>query len=779
MITTPLITKLKSSGGTLYTFTSTSRDLTRVATNSSNYKFKFSHFACLNLPYIMQDTEEVNSTLMNYDVYLDLNELNYIQNLRSYISYEDFHVDFQLTDDVDTDELTKCEIVSLTPYEDTVTATYNNTKYTASLENRIVGNTVKFYIKLYFSDGTTFETKTLTYNRDYVGNNVEKGLYLEQLGNYTYGTSNDYNVAIAEHFQNYILNFEALLMNEDTYDTTLLRSPAERLFFNWLRKVGGIRFEKTSSDEDGYNLYSENVSSYGDNVDEYLGRTVQYLGNVDILNQVNVNGDSFGEIYIYLPSSTGASTDVYFRAINDTNYKNDVYTYGSEKIVGRSGFADEDKPIDDIRLDAIYDSDQGGNYYIGDEGYCLDFRESSYAKHGSIENMNSDSYINFEFNCVLIYYDLIKTGVDGDEEYATNLYGVLFLDNFVRDDTSVTDQYLAHINPLPKFRSSELDDGNAFALKLDLKIDTTPTSTMVRIPMNQVCDCDELVASTLSGVTLEDGTEVSTTTLSSSCECGTDGSTDSYVDPNDSRGFALYNSALEQLHKCIDIFYTQQNEIYTLQDRVETLESLIVNLTDMSDIRTELDIIQARLDSNGIIDTTTLTDMIAAISDKLNDYIESNNQIVESTQENNQSYKYVGRVSLDTDVEGDYIYVNENEVSLNLMNNTNLVLLSVLEPDDTEIPETEQLVITINTPNVSWKSGQSVKFVITDDFKFNNIKHDSLKIQTVLTNLGITIPIKTFDKTELERMKRKSEIEVICLDSDFSTLDGKFITTTR
>ena len=44
---------IKTNGGTLYTFTSASKDLTKVATNSSKYKFRFSHFACLNLPYMM------------------------------------------------------------------------------------------------------------------------------------------------------------------------------------------------------------------------------------------------------------------------------------------------------------------------------------------------------------------------------------------------------------------------------------------------------------------------------------------------------------------------------------------------------------------------------------------------------------------------------------------------------------------------------------------------------------------------------------------------------
>ena len=46
---TPILKDPKSHGGTLYTFPSASRDLTRAFTNSE-YEFAFSHFACLNLP---------------------------------------------------------------------------------------------------------------------------------------------------------------------------------------------------------------------------------------------------------------------------------------------------------------------------------------------------------------------------------------------------------------------------------------------------------------------------------------------------------------------------------------------------------------------------------------------------------------------------------------------------------------------------------------------------------------------------------------------------------
>ena len=51
MIPTPYLKPFSTQGGTLYVFPSVSKDLTRTLV-SNDYEFKFSHFACLNLPDI-------------------------------------------------------------------------------------------------------------------------------------------------------------------------------------------------------------------------------------------------------------------------------------------------------------------------------------------------------------------------------------------------------------------------------------------------------------------------------------------------------------------------------------------------------------------------------------------------------------------------------------------------------------------------------------------------------------------------------------------------------
>lgn len=721
MVTTPLITKIKSSGGTLYTFTSTSKDLTKVATNNSTYKFKFSHFACLNLPYIMEGS---NTTYVNYT--FDANEHKTIDYIKSHISDNKFYIEIKLKDEEYTNNTTCFIIFNDKKYS----CTSKNGIYNVniSIDKSLIHSIFKFRVEIYENNKPSTETiidkLELTYNGYVVGNDMEKGLYLEQFNGYKFST-NDYNISMAEQFQNYILNFESVILNSKDFNSNSLKSPAERIFFNWLRKVGGIRFNK-------------NIENEKYNTD----RTVQYLGDIDVINQVNINGDAFGEVYLYIPSNVGATPTIKFKTITDSNYKQDTYKYGSEIICGRDNFKEEDKPIDDISLKAIFDGDEGGNFYLGDEGYCIDFSDPE-----QIRIDNSESYENFEFNCVLIYYDLMNNVT---KESQTNLYGVLFLDNFKSNNINTTGKYLAYIDPLPKLRSSELDDGNSFALKLDLKFDTAPSTTM------------------------------------------TNQSIETYEDPNKVDGYSLYFQALTQLQKCIDTFYTQQHDIYRLQDRINDIESIIINQPNISEVEYKIENLRSKLDSLSINNLNDMSQKINEIEDKLKNIyfkeikgiefgsgLDTTTNYINDTVVNNtlQNYNYVGCVSLNTDIEGDYIYIKDNSINFDLLEYTNLILMCENESDDSDVSLYENLTININVKNINWEKGQSIKFVANDNFKFNDIRHENLILQTTIDDK--IIKIKTFNKDDIDRMEFKNELEIICINNDFKTENYKFITVLR
>jgi hypothetical protein len=272
-----------------------------------------------------------------------------------------------------------------------------------------------------------------------------------------------------------------------------LRTPSERIFFNWLQKVGAIKFNGDSETLEGYGVENINIS-YNDKLSDvsqlpskgndtiyrinnklYVWRggewrsrvlisdTVQYIGTIDMVNNVDIDNDTFNEIYLNIPAGVGKS-DVKFK-INqfDKNYENgeiidvskDIYCDNVKYIIGRDPA--KLNMSDDVTLNALYDSKyelQSGYdkpIYKIDNAYCIDFNDSRYI--GGIEGMNLNSEDDFEFNCVLIYYRIRR----GDGSWITNLYGVLFLEEVTISDYNVNlnedDERAGYIQRYPKFKN--------------------------------------------------------------------------------------------------------------------------------------------------------------------------------------------------------------------------------------------------------------------------------------------------------------------------------------
>ena len=362
---------------------------------------------------------------------------------------------------------------------------------------------------------------------------------------------------IQNHLQNYVMNFENAILNgmgmEYDYDNDILTSPAEKVFFNWLQKVGEIKFKEDSTIEDC------------DNIGQ---RVVQYIGNLDIMNTVEVNGDTFEELYIYIPSSVGASTDVYFRRgelTDDKNYLDREYILLDSDIENLQG-----NRTDGEKLPLFYDNIDGENSnvfsnnsktYVGDIGHTIDFRDSSYDGGEGINNMNAKSQENFTFNAILIYYDLLqKSKTPGVKKVTTNLYGILFfgMENGI-------------LKPFPKIKERVYGGGTSFGFKIDMKIDTVGD---------------------IIGQLVE-------------------------VSPENTSALSLYERSLVQLQKCIDIFYTQKVELTKLSERVSKLENLLTGIESVQSLRSDINRLYNIFDGNLMVDTTALLGLIDENSKRL------------------------------------------------------------------------------------------------------------------------------------------------------------------
>ena len=85
-------------------------------------------------------------------------------------------------------------------------------------------------------------------------------------------------------FQNYCLNLETLIINQDNYNSTLLKTPSERIFFKWLKELGAIRFDQASDLESTKDRFTEEASATTG--PQRYNQVVKYIGDIDIVNNV-------------------------------------------------------------------------------------------------------------------------------------------------------------------------------------------------------------------------------------------------------------------------------------------------------------------------------------------------------------------------------------------------------------------------------------------------------------------------------------------------------------
>jgi len=126
-------------------------------------------------------------------------------------------------------------------------------------------------------------------------------------------TQNDY---LAESFQNYCLNLEALITSSNEYDSNLPSNVSERVFWKWLKEIGAIRYREaligSESINTGFFVEENETDSYQ--------RVVQQIGDINIINNVKRNLNNFTEVYIYISSKSGSTPDILFKTREDANY---------------------------------------------------------------------------------------------------------------------------------------------------------------------------------------------------------------------------------------------------------------------------------------------------------------------------------------------------------------------------------------------------------------------------------------------------------------------------
>jgi len=636
----------------------------------------------------------------------------------------------------------------------------------------------------------------------------------------------DANIDFSQSFQSYCLNVESTILSSDTYDSDAKQNVSERIFFKWLKEVGAIRYQPATSDQvvstldqntvitvDGLpstqKRYTEGDPSGGTGSFGLAGstynRVVQYIGNLDIVNSVKNNNNTYSEVYVHVPTKDGNTPTVMFKNVVDSNYYEDFQWTNNpadpldkEYLTGRS--YDELNPSGLTNL-AIFDDDVlgsptvsysdttngttgSGNWYTprdtantyfsdstftdptslilsksysgatGGAGFQkyvrtkldsvgIDFDPDSYkeivddASISTLEEFNSTAASqDFDFNCVLVYYDVYDPANTSDS--ATNLYGVLFLDDV---QTTGTDIY-----SIPRFKKYKPNivtklNGNAYGLKLNIKFDVDVDQTGVEQAINDYSPFSLTMFMDAVNV-LQDASS----TINNNAA--------SYID------LERRVAAMENLMLTGDTSATLDRRIMSIENSLAANQALFNNTQSvMGLINQNYELIRAVVNNETSVEISYNLDTIkqgtgVIVDRSIPDQVTINN--------NNQEFNIgdnLGTVTLQNNSQNAIALRNFGNYSKHVNNGTPINL-------------TSDLVIRLDNSVVQWKKGQSYRFsfgdqIIPGDFNItfltNAVGKYPINNPTGVPYSTLVISLVDSDISSYDYMP---VIEMVCIDNE-------------
>lgn len=201
------------------------------------------------------------------------------------------------------------------------------------------------------------------------------------------------------------------------------------------------------------------------------------------------------------------------------------------------------------------------------DGISLEFDINNYFPIASNPAIKSFSDFNalpetvsFEFNAVLVYYDVYDVST---EKRATNLFGVLFLDNV--EDTLAGGGYIPRLKKYKPNRITGLN-GNSYGFKINLKFDINTEDAAIVSAVNEYAPFS----------------------------------------------MQLFLDALNQMQSSADILTSQTALVEDLRVQVEELKGLIYNADDLQDLNYRVDALETQIQASqaALDNTDTLMTLI-------------------------------------------------------------------------------------------------------------------------------------------------------------------------
>jgi hypothetical protein len=644
MATTPLIKTPQADGGTFYTFSSAAKDLSRTL-NNDELKLVFSKFVLLNLPDFDRLDPNTFSQFENYMQFDTIDgaiwsgglkgdpNVNFTESLQNYA----LNLEELIISDVDYDNTTNLSVTERVFFKwlkETGAMRFRE----ATVLEQVSGLTTPRFVE---EDEITTGTRQYRRVVKYIGeidivNNVDKA--------------------------------------GEAYTELYINVPTE------VGRTPTILFESVSD-----NNYQPSLKIQGK--DEFiLGRNAATIHpqGLDILAWYDYDQPLQG------PGPAGY-TDPNANWMNESTPPSTTDAYFTEPTSFISVLNDNI-----IKYPADYGNPSGynGSAYVRSQldGISVDFNPNDYqqiatdAAISTIPQFNgTDLAESFEFNAVLVYYDMVD--LSNSANTTTNLYGLLLLDNV----TPTTDG--GFIQRYPKFKPNVVtgQNGNSYGFKINLRFDASPGT---------------------SGI-------------------------DTIVNDYNTFSMGLFSDASAQLQSSAQIFQRQQVEIANLELRLAAVENTLNSVSTSAFLQSQINSLQTQVDNASLAfaSSTTLLDLIAKNSDEIQAL--ANGEVSETLQYNTSVVRQGTGITVNTNTPNQ-IHISNNVQEYNFMvpldisdlpiNPTNPLNLNVVDPRvfvelgtftnmirlDTINQAGGDLNIFIDDLSVQWRTGQTVRLT------FNN-----------------------------------------------------------
>ena len=652
MATTPLIKTPQAQGGTFYTFSSAAKDLSKTL-NNDNLKLVFSKFVLLNLP----DFDRLDpNTFSNFENYMQFDTIdgaifngglkgdpnvNFTESFQNYA----LNIEELIISDSDFDNTIRRSVAERVFFKWLKETGAMRFRAATSLEKNPAVTTPRFV------EEDEALTGAVQYRRvvKYIGeidmvNNVDKAgeAYTELYVNVPTEVGGTPTIL-----------FDAI--SDDNYQPSL--------------KIQGIN-------EFILGRNSATTHPQGLDINAFYDYDQQLLGSGPA-GYTDPNADWMG----LGPGVSANTADAYFTEpttfTNPTNVDIRKYPadYGSP-----AGYA-------------------GSAYRRSDlDGISVDFNANSYEQIvtnpeiGNIVQFNgSDLSSTFEFNAVLIYYDLVD--LNDSSKTVTNLYGILVTDNI----TPTTDG--GFIQRLAKYKPNKVtgQNGNSYGFKINLRFDASPGSEGI----------------------------------------------DTIVNDYNTFSMQLFSEATAQLQESAKIFQTQQIKVNELEAKVTGLENRISNIPTQNSLQSQITSIQNQVNAANLAfsNDTVLLDLISKNADEIQAIAQGTVPV--TLQYNTDVIRQGTGITVDTNTPNlvkislatqEYTFMipkDDSDIQITLTNPLNL---NVAKPEvyaelqtytnmlrlDTINQAGGDLNVYIDDTSIQWKTGQTVRLAFNNDLNIGS-----------------------------------------------------------